>query len=100
MGSKHPNLNIKLTTDNFLAVVSINIMKTVGLQHVYILEIKPIPPQSTLHSGEHKLSHTLHTAKYSQRETHFRMLNIPRGTLHTVKLLSVIQGEKMSPTGT
>ena len=50
--------------------------------------------------GEHKLRHTFHTAEHSQRETQFTMLNIPRGTLHTAKLLSVTQSEEISPTCT
>ena len=49
---------------------------------------------------EHKLSHTLHTVEHSQREIHVTMLNIPRGRLHTVKLLSVTQSKELSPTFT
>ena len=50
--------------------------------------------------GEHKLRHTFHTAEHSQRETQFIMLNISRGTLHTVGLLSATQSEEMSHTCT
>lgn len=105
MGSNHPSFNSKLVIDNYLAIVSINIKKKkhhedywlVACLHTYDYTKTP---QSTLHAGEPKLSHTLHTAEHFHREMHFTMLNIPRGTLHTVKLLSVTQSEEMSPTCT